>query len=54
MRNIPGISYLLRPLDDATDIFIKVLLQDYAFNPTKRVLFSFPTKYGEMRLIVPL
>ena len=53
MRTIPGISHMLKPLDDAIDIFIKVLLQGYAFNPTERVLFSLPAKYGGMELIIP-
>ena len=43
MRTIPGISH----------IFINVLLQGYAFNPTERVLFSLPAKYGGMGLIIP-
>ena len=30
-----------------------MLLQTNAFNPTERVLFSLPTKYGEMGLIIP-
>ena len=53
MRSIPGISHLLKPLDDAIDIFIKVLLQRYAFNPTEGVLFSLPAKYGGKELIIP-
>ena len=53
MRTVPGISHLLKPLDDAIDTFIKVLLQGYAFNPTERVLFSLPAKYGGMGLIIP-
>ena len=53
MRTIPGISHLLKPLDDAIDIFIKVLLQGYALNPTECVLFSFPAKCGGMELIIP-
>ena len=53
MRTAPGIPYLLKPLDDAIDTFIKVLLQGYAFNPTERVLFSLPAKYGGMGLIIP-
>ena len=53
MRTIPGISYLLKPLDDTIDTFIKVLLQEYTFNPTERVLFSLPAKYGRMGLIIP-
>ena len=28
------------------------MLQGYAFNPTERVLFSLPAKYGEMGLII--
>ena len=44
MRTIPGISHLLKPLNDAINIFIKVLLQGYAFNPTERVLFPLPAK----------
>ena len=52
MRTIPGISHMLKPLDDAIDIFIKVLLQGYAFNPTGCVLFSLPAKYGGMGLII--
>ena len=52
MRTIPGISHLLKPLDYAFDIFIKVLLQGYAFNPTE--LFSLPVKYDGMGLIIPL
>ena len=39
-RTNPGISHLLKPLDDAIDISIKVLSQGYAFNPTDCVLFS--------------
>ena len=53
MRSIPGISHLLKPLDDAIDIFINVLLQGYAFNPTECVLFSLPAKYSGMGLIIP-
>ena len=53
MRTVPGISHLLKPLDDAIDTFIKVLLQWYTFNPTERVLFSLPAKYGAMGLIIP-
>ena len=53
MRTIPGISHLLKPLDDAIDIFIKVLLQGYASNPSERVLFPLPAKYGGMGLIIP-
>ena len=45
---IPGILHLLKPRDDAIDIFIKLLLEVYAFNPTKRVLFPFPAKSGGM------
>ena len=43
MRTIPGISHLLKPLDDAINAFIKVLLQGYAL----------PAKYGGMRLMIP-
>ena len=50
MKIIPGISNLLKPLDDAIDIFIKMLLKVYTFNPTKRVLFSLLAKYGGMGL----
>ena len=53
MRTNPGIPHLLKPLDDAIDIFHKVLLQGYAFNPTGCVLFSSPAKYGGMGLIIP-
>ena len=53
MRIVLGISHLLKPLDDAIDTFIKVLLQGYNFNPTKHVLFSVPAKYGGMGLIIP-
>ena len=53
MRTNPGISHLLKPLDDAVNIFIKVLLQEYAFNPTECVLFSLPAKCGGMGLIIP-
>ena len=53
MRTTPGISHLLKPLDDAIDIFIIVLLQGYAFNPTERVLFSLLAKYRGMGLIIP-
>ena len=52
MRIIPGISHLLKPLDDAIDIFIKGLLQRYAFNPAERVLFLLPAKYGGVGLII--
>ena len=54
MRRVPGISQLLKPLYDAINTFIKVLLQGYIFNPTERVLFSLPAKYGGMGLIIPL
>ena len=54
MRTIPGISLLLKPLDDAIDIFIKVSLQGYAFNPTACVLFSLPAKYCGIGSIIPL
>ena len=53
MRSVPGISHLLKPLDDAIDTFTKVLLQGYTFNSTERVLFSLPAKYGGMALIIP-
>ena len=53
MRTVPGISHLFKPLDDAIDTFIKVLLQGYTFNPTERVLFSLPAKYSGMGLIIP-
>ena len=53
MRTNPGISHLLKPLDDAIDIFIKVLLQGYAFSSTECVLFSLSAKYGGMGLIIP-
>ena len=53
MRTIPEISHLLKLVVDAIDIFVKVLLQGYAFNPTERVLFSLPAKYGGMGLIIP-
>ena len=53
MRTVPGISHLLKPLDDAIDTFIKVLLQGYTSNPTERILFSLPAKYGGMGLIIP-
>ena len=49
MRTVPGNSHLLKPLDDAIDTFIKVLLQWC----TERVLFSLPAKYGGMGLIIP-
>ena len=52
MRTVQGISHLLRPLDDAIDTFIKVLLQGYTFNPTERVLFSLPAKHCGMGLII--
>ena len=52
IRTVPGISHLLKPLDDAIDTFIKVLLQGYTFSPTERVLFSLPAKYSEMGLII--
>ena len=45
---IPEILHLLKPRDDAIDIFIKLLLEVYAFNPTERVLFPFPAKSGGM------
>ena len=54
MRTIPGISLLLKPLDDAIDIFNKVLLQGYALNPTEYDLFPLPAKYCGMGLIIPL
>ena len=38
MRTVPGVSHLLKPLDEAIDTFIKVLLQGYTFNPTERFL----------------
>ena len=53
MRTVLGISHLLKPLDDAIDTFIKVLLQEYTFNPTERILFSLPAKYSGMGLIIP-
>ena len=52
MRTIPGISHLSKRLDDAIDTFIKVFLQGYTFNPTERVLFSLPAKYGGMEFII--
>ena len=52
MRTVPGISHLLKPLDDAIDTFIKMLLQGYTFNPIERVLFSVPAKYGGMGIII--
>ena len=53
MRSVPGISHLLKPLDDPIDTFTKVLLQGYTFNSTERVLFSLLAKYGGMALIIP-
>ena len=53
MRTVPRISHLLKPLNDAIDTFIKVLLQGYTFNPTERILFSLPAKYGGKGLIIP-
>ena len=54
LKTIPGISRLLKPLDDAINIFIKVLLlQGYAFNPTGSVLFSLSAKYGGIGSIIP-
>ena len=53
MRTILEISHLLKPLDDNIDTFIKVLFQGCTFNPTERVLFSLPAKYGGMGLIIP-
>ena len=53
MRTVPGVSHLLKPLDEAIDTFIKVLLQGYTFNPTERFLLSLPAKYGGMGLFVP-
>ena len=44
----------VKPLDDAIDTFIKVLLQEYTFNSTECVLFSLPVEYGGMGLIIPL
>ena len=34
MKTVPGISHLLKPLDDAINAFTKVLLRGYTFNPT--------------------
>ena len=48
MRSVPGISNLLKPLDNAIDFFIKVLLQGYTFNPAEHVLFSLQAKYDGM------
>jgi hypothetical protein len=53
MRTIPGISSMLTPLDEAIDKFIKVLLNDYNFNPDERLLFSLPAKFGGMGIIIP-
>ena len=56
IRTIPGISRLLKPLDDAIntiDAIIKVLLQGYTFNLTERTLFSLPAKYYRIGLIIP-
>ena len=54
LRSVRGILQLSKPLYDAINTFINVLLQGYTFNPTERVLFSLPAKYGGMGLIIPL
>ena len=53
MRTVPGISHLLKPLDDAIVTLIKALLKGYTSNPTEHVLFPLPVKYGGMGLIIP-
>ena len=53
LRIIPGISRLWKPLYDAINILIKVLLQGDAFNPTESILFLLPAKYGRTGLIIP-
>ena len=52
MRTIPGISHLLKPLDDVI-ILSLVLMEGYAFNPTERALLPLPAKYVQMELIFP-
>ena len=46
MKIIPGISNLLKPLDDATDIFIKMLLKVYTFNPTCPVFITSKVRWN--------
>ena len=53
MRTIPGISELLKPLDEAIDNFIKILLQGYTFNIDERLLFSLPAKFGGLGIPIP-
>ena len=48
-----GISHLLKPLDDAINTFIKILLQGNVFSPNELALPQLPVKYDEMGLIIP-
>lgn len=51
MKSTSQTSHLLKPLGDATETFINLLLQGYAFNPIECVLLSLSKKYGRMGLI---
>ena len=53
MWTVPGISHLLKTLDDAIVTLIKALLKGYTSNLTEHVLFPLPVKYGGMGLIIP-
>ena len=53
MRTIPNISYLLKPLDDAINSFIKFLFNGYDFSETERELWSLPAKYGGLGITIP-
>ena len=51
-ENHSGNFTSVKTLDDDIDTFIKVLLQGYTFNPTERVLFALPAKFGGMGVII--
>ena len=53
MRTIPSIIYLLKPLDDVMNSFIKVLFNGYEFSETDRELWSLPAKDGGLGITIP-
>lgn len=53
MRTVPNISVLLKKLDRKIDEFIRVILNDYQFNDSERLLYSLPARYGGLGVIIP-
>ena len=46
MRTVPEIADIIKPLDNAINNFLKVLLNGYNFNQDERDLLSLPPKFG--------